>query len=208
MTATSRLIRSLRPFVQRHPRLSGVLRNADATVGRWKHSLARAVPLVIRPAGGIPGGRRLTTLVSHVDLPGTVFDLLGIDAAPGTADRISVAGTLAASPALEVVEGREVAFVSGVQRGPTQYALRTRHFKIIHYPGGEQPDEVYDLRVDPGEAFSNPTGTGLPLEAATDLLEAHMATMGRQPETGVMDIDPATRKKLEALGYVDRVDHP
>jgi len=45
----SHAIRSLRPLLRGHPRLTSALRGADQAFSRWHHSLAQRVPALIRP---------------------------------------------------------------------------------------------------------------------------------------------------------------
>ncbi len=49
MSTRSSAIRTLRPFLTRHPRLKGALRGADRAVSRLHHSAAEHVPALIRP---------------------------------------------------------------------------------------------------------------------------------------------------------------
>jgi cyclic pyranopterin phosphate synthase len=49
MLTRSSAIRTVRPFLDSHPRLAEVLRGADQAASRLHHGLARAVPALIRP---------------------------------------------------------------------------------------------------------------------------------------------------------------
>src|SRR5260370_19598781 len=49
MFDTSSLIRVLRPIVEHHPRVKGVLQRADQALGLYRHSAASLFPIVIQP---------------------------------------------------------------------------------------------------------------------------------------------------------------
>jgi arylsulfatase A-like enzyme len=103
------------------------------------------VPLIWRHPGRIPAGRRRDLLVSNYDFLPTVLDYLGLKdkqadtpASPGR----SYAAALRDGP----VAWEDVVFFEF----ENVRAVRTDRWKhIVRFPDG--PDELYDLRADPGE---------------------------------------------------------
>jgi arylsulfatase A-like enzyme len=149
----------------------------------------------------VEDGESSTAVVSHVDVVRTVTDLLGLPAMSRASDGLSLAEDLTRGGGVQ--SGRSWAWVGATQRGPMQYAFRSEHYKIIHYPNGERPDEVYDLRTDPGEQHDL-AGSQIPdVVEAMGELRRRLAEARELPMTETIDLDAQTREKLEALGYLD-----
>ncbi|HVN85514.1 MAG TPA: sulfatase-like hydrolase/transferase [Candidatus Binatia bacterium] len=159
------------------------------------------VPLVIHPAGGLPTDRAIDALNSHVDLFDTVAELLRLPRAGHAGN--SLAPWLSASAAPSGPAPLASVIAGSVASGPDQRTLRTDRFKVIEFPNGEQPDELYDLAADPGErqnlAGSRPDVLAQSLESLRGEWAARsgVATASRHA------IDPATSERLKALGYVN-----
>jgi len=161
------------------------------------------VPLVIRPAGGLRGRRDVEALVSHVDLMATISDLLGRDPIPSAVDRFSLAAHLAPAAPPDDAPVRSEVSVGATQRGPLQFAIRMREFKLIYYPNGDRATEVYNLVDDPGEQVNlGPWGHPL-TESAIALISEHALAMTSAEGSGAIDFDRDTREQLRALGYLD-----
>jgi arylsulfatase A-like enzyme len=161
------------------------------------------VPLVIRPAGGIDSGRDLEALVSHVDLMATISDLLGVDPLPVSDDRFSVAAQLDPAAPPNAAAARSEAYAGATQRGPLQFAIRLRDFKLIYYPNGDRATEVYDLVKDPDE-HNNLGREGHPLaEYAVEKIAKHASVMSTMDHAEAIAFDRDTREQLEALGYLE-----
>ncbi|RMH15310.1 MAG: hypothetical protein D6696_21120, partial [Acidobacteria bacterium] len=139
------------------------------------------VPLVIRPPGGLPAVRHLEVLVSHADLYPTIGDLLGLRLARRAGERISLAPWLAPDPPTGG-PGRRQALLGANSTGPPQRGLRTRTWKLIHYPAGERPDELYDLVADPAEHHDLAASDPDRLAAARARLERAWSTLRPPPE--------------------------
>jgi arylsulfatase A-like enzyme len=103
------------------------------------------VPLIWRHPGSIPAGRRTDLLVSNYDFLPSVLDYLGLkDKRP---DRPPPPGrSYAATLRGKAVEWENVVFYEF----ENVRAVRTDGWKlIVRFPDG--PDELYDLKADPGE---------------------------------------------------------
>jgi choline-sulfatase len=104
------------------------------------------VPLIV----GAPGRwapRRVTPSVSLLDVTPTLIDLAGGDSSAlgETIDGRSLV------PHLETGEGRDEAIGEYLAEGAVApiVMIRRRNHKFIHSPG--DPDQLYDLKRDPGE---------------------------------------------------------
>lgn len=157
------------------------------------------VPLVVRPPGGLPGGRRLDQIASHVDVHDTVVDLLGIDAPRIGRDRTSLAPWLARTP-VSGAQPRAFALLGGIQSGSPQRALRAPDEKLILHDDGRA--EFYDLHEDPIEArnLAGDVSRRTPLER---LLVGAWSTLSHAADAPPVALDEETRRRLRALGYLD-----
>lgn len=109
------------------------------------------VPLVLRWSGRLPAGTAFDAMVRQPDILPTILDLLGIE-----------------TPALHGADGRSFrglleggaydpppAFlsVSGCPKDIELRGVRTGRFKYTFGPENDElPQELYDLRADPGES--------------------------------------------------------
>lgn len=160
------------------------------------------VPLMIRPPGGLLEDRELDLLTSHADLHDTVVDLLGVDLPRIGRDRISLAPWLPRELPKKPPRGRRYALVGANQHGPEQRALRTPAFKLIDYPQGQRPSELYLLESDPGEQSDLAGRRARKLAKLQRRLESRFSRLREPPETQATELDSETLKRLRALGYV------
>lgn len=168
------------------------------------------VPLVIRPPGALPeegddagqtGPRRIPHLVSHLDLHDTVAEVLGVDIPAIGRDRISLAPYL--EPEEPSARRRAWALLGGIQAGIPQRSLVTPKRKLVVYDR-EKPPELYDLGRDPEEQHNLAKNPKVDLESWVERLEARWAELNalEDDDDGAAELDPETRKRLEALGYL------
>lgn len=113
------------------------------------------VPLLIAaPATSAegPGGRRIETPVSGIDLFPTLIDLAGFERGPPGLEGISLAPVL--RPGNESVApvdaGPGIVISETVRLNTYQKALRDGDRKLIQFMG-QNRGELYDLSLDPGE---------------------------------------------------------
>ena len=165
------------------------------------------VPLILRAPGLVPGGRRIPTQVSLVDLAPTVLDLLGVPAPASMQGRSLVplfrdpaAAELAARPAFSQLRKRSKQIELLAARTPTR--------KWIWRNGGRgAPLEVYDLTRDPKEhqniASPELAAEGEALRARFRELATAWTAPAPPASTPPPTLDPRTHEKLRALGYVE-----
>ncbi len=159
--------------------------------------LAR-VPLIVRFPGLGTAGARVNAPVSLVNVAPTILRALGLPPSP------SMRGPVLPGLGLGEVAEDVPAYVDsgewlGVRRGSRM---------LIAAPRGDLPDEAYDLLADPGERrklVQDPSAAALKQlaldywkEATAEVAPGAGADRSRDPQ-----IDPATRERLRALGYLD-----
>lgn len=161
------------------------------------------IPLVIRPAGGGTQERTVNAVVSHMDLHGTIADLLGIRFPALGEDRVSLKPWLGPEPPSGPVPSREFALSTANRKGPPQRSLRTYDMKLIQDLSGGSPDELYDLGLDPGERKNLTLTEDERLAALQERIEKEFSLLGVAPADSLpVEMDAATRERLKALGYI------
>jgi len=172
--------------------------------GRWKHEDVLEpqvrVPLIVRPAGGVPGGRRVAARASGVDVAPTLLALAGIGSEAATRiDGVDLTGEAGAQERVVVVEDRD-------HIDPTQVtvALYRGPWKLVRRGLGEEARfELFDLRSDPvGEHDVSAEHPELADELAALLVERRRAV---DEVEATADIEAgAQADALKGLGYTDR----
>ncbi len=161
------------------------------------------IPLILVPPRSFSKSvetTRVSLPVGHVDLLPTLSDVLHLDLSNRQIRGQSLAGFIPGSqwdPAQ--LSGRSL-FATGVIEDPDTHALISEGKKLIHYRHGRVSDEVYDLRVDPGESNNlvdrTPNHRVL-LEELTSKLEGM-----RLPKQIEASNEAGERaRRLRALGY-------
>jgi arylsulfatase A-like enzyme len=165
------------------------------------------VPLLVWAPGIVAPGRHVSEQGSLVDLAPTLLDLVGVSVPPGMhgvslRSLVSERQTPNESPPLD-----EVRFAEGLDDETPRRRIitaRTHDYKWIQFAGEDSPREIYDLRNDPAE--TKPRDDPELRERGRELIARYRklepASPGPSP-TPDRPIDPATQRKLEALGYVD-----
>ena len=166
------------------------------------------VPLIVKPPGAdrLPpageAGRVLDELATSLDIAPTIIaaaHLAPLAAMQGHA--LPLDGGAAAA--------RQSTFAEEDLEGNVLRAVRTREWKLITAnagnPRGLAPEELYDLPHDPGEhrnevASAPAEAEKMRAELGKSVLEARAHAGGAEPG----QMDPATRERLEALGYVTK----
>jgi arylsulfatase len=154
------------------------------------------VPLLWKAPEGERGGERSPAVARHVDILPTLLDALGLPP-PGTLDGRSLAAA--------DTDSTDPASVAFLETGPVRWTSVTDgRWKLIRSRrrGGPDRVELFDLTRDPDERndlSTQETGKVEALLATLDASEPEVAP----PATGEVEIDPALRTRLEALGYAD-----
>ena len=109
------------------------------------------IPLVARFPRWFEAGQRVSgNLALNLDLPASFLAAAGIGLPPtmrGVSLRELANGSVQRDEFLY-----EYSFDPGAPQTPDIRALRTLDYKYVQYPGGFEPEEVYDLHADPDEA--------------------------------------------------------
>lgn len=168
------------------------------------------VPLLLRLPGEKSAARRVAEPVSLVDVLPTLLAGLEIAAPAGLPGRdlrpALTGGGLGTAPIFSVTAYLNQ--MTGLRQGP---------WKLVHTPKAPPPAEgdpwspyyaaaesfsLYDLAADPGESrdlsSAEPSRTAAMRDSLLGWEKTHGIPMGR--DSGV-DLDAATRERLEALGY-------
>jgi len=179
------------------------------------HDTLIHVPLVLH-GGAFTGGGDLDDLVSLVDLPPTLLDAAGIDAAearsgfygssfhPDSAAptrEFVVSEYMAPQPSMAALERHIGDVPDRVARFDRSLrAIRTAEHKLVR--GSDGSERCYDLRADPDEqtdvADERP-GVVADLGEALDEWLADMETAGDRES---VSIGPDRKERLEQLGYL------
>lgn len=173
--------------------------------GGWAHGLSLFdqelhVPLIIRPPGGLAGGKRVSGLVGLIDVAPTLTAFQGL-----TADRAWRGRNFSA--ALSGSSGRveqSAIFATAVKWEPALAAVRTKSFKLMR-DRSSGSEKLFDLTKDPAELRDVKAKNPAMTEKLRKLLADHLArtaknTAARPKE---VEIDKATTERLRALGYIE-----
>jgi len=155
------------------------------------------VPLMIRFPHGVYGGRRISELVSTLEVMPTILDVLGIPPNPEVEGR-SLMPLIAGGR-----EGRPWVYMAGALE-----KLRTPAWSLFALESG--PWFLYDLHHDPGETVNviraHPrTAAALfarYLEARRHDLRAWRQLLLKGPN-GLVHLSQADRARLRSLGYAN-----
>lgn len=178
----------------------GLGEHGEETHGFFVYESSMHVPLIVRaPIDGM-AGRRVKQPVRTVDIMPTVLDLVGIPA-PDALAGVSLAPLLAGEGGEIPLDGYGEAMYPLHHYGWSELtAMRSDRYKLIDAP---RP-ELYDLERDPGELtniFDERRSVGdAMLRTLRDKKRAMAETAPAAPKNE--DVDPETRARLAALGYV------
>jgi arylsulfatase A-like enzyme len=180
--------------------------------GGWLSQGALQVPLLLHWEGRLPAGRVVETPIALVDLPPTLFELLGVGgfSTQGRSVAAAVRGRGAetdggggADEHGRYVYSERRALPPGSRHGggaTAQYAVQdTRHKLILSEPG--RRSELYDLVADPGETRNLADVSLADRDRLLTALDAWLAdTPAAAPGAGVA---PEKAEALRALGEGD-----
>jgi arylsulfatase A-like enzyme len=159
------------------------------------------VPMLLIWPGRLPAGGRVRGAVSLVDVPATLFDLMGETGfesqGQSFANRIDRED---GGPHYAFAERRAYKHpvTPLVLRGDAQYAVQDARYQLIL----SLPDEyveLYDLRDDPGETRNRAADLPLVRARLRDALDAWLART--RASESPLEVPEDRVKALEALGY-------
>lgn len=167
--------------------------------GFFVYEAATRVPFIVRAPSSVVRGHRIDTPVRSIDLMPTALELLGIDA-PAEMDGVSLVPLLDGRlQAMNLTCYSEAVYPRYHFGWSDLAAVRVGDLKYIDAP---RP-ELYDLAVDPNEEHD------LCRERSDDahrlkeqLTELESGWRGATPSRPAEEIDPDTRARLAALGYL------
>ncbi len=168
------------------------------------------VPLILRNGTAIPAGRVVESAVRTVDLAPTLLDYAGLDAPPGMEGRTLL--PLAVGGEEQIARNVFIDHHSARARNRFRGLITGGRWKYIETLQSELRDpeqfgseELYDLARDPEETIN--LLARRPERASA--LRRQCNEMARRTEAAALEtdavdrLDAATRRQLEALGYLD-----
>ena len=164
---------------------------------------ATRVPFIVRAPYDTMQGHRVAEVVRAVDVSPTVFDLLAVEA--GQEDRdasfqgASIVRLLTGSTGPRLPAYAEAVYPRYHYGWSDLASLRVENMKFVAAP---RP-ELYDLAADPGEVnnlYSARPDEADRLASMLQALESRWTDRALPPQ--IDEIDPDTRARLAALGYL------
>jgi choline-sulfatase len=162
--------------------------------GMFLYQETTHIPLMIKLPGHYPG-RRVATVVQHVDLVPTILDLVGLPK-PSNLHGRSLRPLLDGSGTIQDASVYSEALYSRYHFGWSElYALTDTRYRLIRAPR----DELFDLERDPRESNSIVRERPQVHQAMRGALETLIANASIAAPSAVTEED---RQRLSALGYV------
>ncbi|TDJ70682.1 MAG: hypothetical protein E2O39_09705 [Planctomycetota bacterium] len=172
--------------------------HGDWSHGRSLYDHQLHVPLIMRAPRARDAGRRVGTIVQHVDLMPTLLSLAGVPLPDGLQGR-DLSALLAGG---SLATDEEVSFGTATETRPGLCTVRTpTHRLVLDVESGEM--QLFDLVSDPGEQRNLAADSPELAEKLRDRLALHLvestAAGTLESETGA--VPESLRRQLEALGY-------
>jgi arylsulfatase A-like enzyme len=170
------------------------------------------VPLIMSYPEKVAAGRRVPGQVSLLDIAPTILELIGVEA-PDSFQGIDLAAEIRddRSPSSRTLFAE--LHPTGFPPGLTFYARAARgdRYKLIrtHFADGRTVHELYDLRADPSEStnvYEAPASSSSRSSLEMQLDEFMQRAAAYRPDaskTNRIELDPAIRERLRAIGYED-----
>jgi arylsulfatase A-like enzyme/Tfp pilus assembly protein PilF len=171
--------------------------HGEATHGLFVYDSTTRIPFIIRAPYEPMRGRRVTGTARTEDVMPTVLDLMGRRVPEGLQGRTLVSMMTGAAQDLNLEAYSESLYPRNHYGWSELRALRSGRFKYI----STTKPELYDLERDPGEQKN------LYDERAqvAERMAAELARIGAEEagaSQGRSAVDPETRERLAALGYI------
>jgi len=172
--------------------------HGEASHGLFVYDATVRVPLIIRAPFSRLQGRRVRSVVRAQDLLATLLDLSGIEP-PSSAQSTSLVPLMAGEVADLNLDAYSESYYARNHYGWSELrAIRVGRYKFVDAPH----PELYDVERDPGET----TNLYEARRGLADQMSAALARLGRADGrtagTAPTTVDPETRARLAALGYI------
>lgn len=173
--------------------------------GGWDHGYRLYeeqlhVPLLFRLPGGRHGGAVADSVVSLIDLGPTLVSLAGgkVEGVPGRD-----LSALLADPGRAVEE--RPSFAAGVKWNSDAQSVHLGRYHLIVDPRN-RTRQLFEVEADPRERRDLARAEPAVRARLERVLAAHAAELGRASRLAPrrVPVEDALRRRLEALGYVDR----
>jgi arylsulfatase A-like enzyme/Tfp pilus assembly protein PilF len=171
--------------------------HGEATHGLFVYDATMRIPFIVRAPYQAMRGRRVPSTVRTEDVMPTLLDLLGHPTPDGIQGQTLVPLMTGAARDLNLEAYSESLYARNHFGWSELKALRTGRFKYIN----TTRPELYDLQKDPGEQKNI---FGEQRQIADRMAEA-LARLGAEEagaSAGPSAVDPETRERLAALGYI------
>jgi arylsulfatase A-like enzyme len=169
--------------------------------GMWDHGNSLYdeelhVPLIVRLPGGRNGGRKVSEVVSLIDVMPTLVKLAGAAAVDGVQGR-DLSPAFEPGGAIESV----ASFATAVKWKPALRSVRTERYKLIKNADRSRT-ELYDVEADPREtaAISNDAAALAQVDALLTAQNSRNQKRGTLAG-GEAELPARVRERLRALGY-------
>lgn len=154
------------------------------------------VPLIIKQAGSVGGGRRVADLAQHVDIVPTILDFAKAPAPNGLAGR-SLRPLLEGRPLAPRVAYAE-SFFPELQYGwPAPRTVTDGRFRLVSGP----VPALFDLEADPDGRVDVSAAYPEALAQLTRALDA-FANAAEPPRAQALSVSAADRERFLALGFL------
>ena len=170
--------------------------HGESDHGYFIYDSTLRVPLIIAGPGIPP--RVVEEQVRSIDITPTLLELAGV-ADVGTVDGQSLRGVMAGQPRRDIPASYAESWYPKLHFGWSELrSLRVGEWKHIAAP----KPELYDLRVDPGEAKNVIRSRGSVAGRMAADLQRIVAGFRDAPSAAAPGPDPQAEARLRALGYV------
>jgi arylsulfatase A-like enzyme/Tfp pilus assembly protein PilF len=163
--------------------------------GLFVYDEAIHVPLIVKQESNVGAGRRVASVVQHIDLVPTILDLVRAPVPGGLRGR-SLKPVLEDSGALPPAAVYSEALYARYHFGWSELtAITDDRYRYIKAPR----EELYDLQHDPREQANIAAARPQPRQALRGALDRVVAGASIHPPR---DVPAEARERLESLGYV------
>ena len=169
----------------------------EGTHGLFIYDATTRIPFIVRAPFDRMQGRRVRSTVRSEDLMPTVLDLVGRGSPEGVQGRSLAPLLTGESQDLQLDAYTESLYAFNHYGWSELKALRSGRFKYI----ATTKPELYDLERDPGE-LTNVYAERRSLADRMAVELQRLAVEETEVQTGPAAVDPETRERLAALGYI------